>query len=208
MSRQEPLKIGVLGGTFDPVHNGHLAMARAALDKFGLQRVIFVPAAVSPYKTGEPVASGDDRVAMLHRAIDSCPEYRISGIELERGGISYTIDTILELHRDREPGVEIFLIIGMDSLLEISGWERIGTLINLCRFIVVERPEFKPERLTGKNKYWAERIIRPDRSNIIKLSFPISSTGIREAVRAGRDPEQWVPPGVAAYIKEKGLYRL
>jgi len=107
MSRQELLKIGVLGGTFDPVHNGHLAMARAALNKFGLQRVIFVPAAISPYKTGEPVASGDDRVAMLQRAIDGCPEYRISGIELERGGISYTIDTILQLQRDRGAGVEI-----------------------------------------------------------------------------------------------------
>ena len=78
MNRQEPLKIGVLGGTFDPVHNGHLAMARAAMDKFGLQRIIFIPAAVSPYKTGGPAASRDDRVAMLYRAAGNFPEYRIS----------------------------------------------------------------------------------------------------------------------------------
>lgn len=206
--RHQPpfIKMGILGGAFDPVHNGHLAMARAAMTECGLTEVIFVPAAISPYKTGEPIASERDRVAMLCQAIADQPAYSVSEMELDRGGISYTIETVQQLQRECDPEAEIFLIIGMDNLLGIAGWERIESLIEICHFIVLKRPEFELEQLGGENRYWAERIMDRVRGQIISLSVPVSSTVIRAAAREGRDLSAWVPPGVAAYIKENRLY--
>jgi nicotinate-nucleotide adenylyltransferase len=201
------LSFGILGGAFDPVHNGHLEMARAAMEECGLDRVIFIPAAVSPFKTDGPIAAGADRLEMLNRAINGFPYYEISKIELDRKEISYTIDTIRELDRDYGPELELSLIIGMDNLLSIAGWKDIELLIDRCRFIIITRPEFEIGRLTGENKYWTDTIMESGRGCIISLDIPVSSTAIRSAIRRGEDISVLVPDGVGSYIMEKGLYR-
>ena len=201
------LSIGILGGAFDPVHNGHLEMARAAMEEGGLDRVLFIPAAVSPFKTGGPVAAGSDRLEMLSRAIAGCPDYEISKIELDRNKISYTIETIRELGKEYGPEAELFLIIGMDNLLSIAGWRDIEILTERCSFIIITRPEFEMGELRGENKYWADKIMESGRGCIISRELPVSSTDIRQAIREGKDISRWVPEPVKFYIMEKGLYR-
>jgi len=200
-------KIGLLGGAFDPVHNGHLAMARAASTAAGLSRVVFIPAAVSPYKTGEPSASAADRLAMLRLATAGRPGWEVWEIELDRGGISYTIDTLRALRRALGPGPELHLIIGMDNYLEISGWKEIGAVVELARFIVVGRPGRDPGRISGEDRNWAERIRDRGRLTTVELSVPVSSSRIRRLVREGKDFRSDLPRPVAEYIEERNLYR-
>ncbi|MEA1926809.1 MAG: nicotinate (nicotinamide) nucleotide adenylyltransferase, partial [Candidatus Auribacterota bacterium] len=149
--------LGILGGAFDPVHNGHLKMARVAMEEGGLDKVIFIPVAVSPLKTGGPVAESQARLAMLEIALADYPDYVVSGIELDREGISYTIDTLRELREDYGPAAELTLIIGMDNFLSIAGWRDIESLIEMSKFIIISRPGFKINRLAGKDKYWADK---------------------------------------------------
>lgn len=199
-------RIGILGGTFNPVHNGHLAMADASIKKYGLEKVIFIPTALPPHKPSRNLVSNGDRIEMLRLVRGDQPEYEISEIELERGGKSYTVDTIRQLEAKLGAEVEIYLIIGTDNLLEIAGWREIKQLIKLCHFIVVTRPGFDLEKLNGKNKYLASIILKKDLSNLLSLSLPISSSQIRDAARKGKDLNQWVPSGVADYIRDRGLY--
>lgn len=200
------LSIGILGGTFDPVHNGHIEMAQAAMEKRGLERIIFIPAAISPFKAAGPNAGESDRIEMLNRALSDFPHFEISKIELDRKKISYTIDTIRNLDvKLREDG-EIFLIIGMDNLLSIAKWKDIKLLVKRCRFIIITRPGYKIDRLSGENKYWSDMIMESGRGDIISLNIPYSSTMIRNAVREGKDISNWVPDKVKSYIMEKGLY--
>ena len=200
-------QIGLLGGAFDPVHNGHLALARAAGERAGLQRVIFLPAAVSPYKTGEPTAPGPDRLAMLRLAAAGRPEWTISEIELDRGGISYTIDTLRELRDRLGPGPEFHLIIGMDNYLSIAGWREIGEVIRRARFIIAARPGYDFDRLSGEDRLWAGRIREENRAVFIELAVPVSSSEIRRTIREGGDPRPFLPPAVSDYIARHRLYR-
>ena len=204
-SRQ--LSIGILGGAFDPVHNGHLEMARAAMEECGLNRVIFIPAAISPFKIDGPIVGASDRLEMLNRAITGFPDYEISKIELDRKEISYTIDTIRELHKEYGPKAELYLIIGMDNILAIAGWKDIELLIEKCRFIIITRPEFEIGELTGEDKYWTDKIMDSGRGSILSRHIPVSSTAIRAAIREGKEISAQVPDGVRSYIIEKGLYR-
>ncbi len=200
-------KIGLLGGAFDPVHDGHLAMARAARKAAGLDRVVFVPAAVSPYKPGEPAAGAADRLAMLRLALSGRPEWAVSEIELDRGGVSYTIDTLRALEERAGPGAEFYLIIGMDNFLSLSGWKEIGEVIRKARFIVASRPGYDPGRLSGDDRYWAARVREGKRLLTVELAVPVSSSEIRRMVREGGDPRPFLPEAVADYIEEHRLYQ-
>jgi len=200
-------RIGILGGTFNPVHNGHLAMARAARDKFSLDRVLFIPDYLPPHKPGDGLVSGRRRLAMLRRALRDHPEYRVSEIELRRKGRSYTVETLRELKGETSSGSEFFLIMGADNLLEISTWKEVSVLVKLARFIVVTRPGFKLNRLRGLNRDWARRLRKAGRLDYIYLSLPVSSREIRDKIQRGGKWTPLVPPEVAAYIKEKHLYR-
>lgn len=200
-------KLGILGGTFNPVHHGHLILAQDALEHFGLDRVLLIPCAQPPHKSPEKLAAAEHRVAMLRMAIGDDPRFEVSALELERRGPSYTIETIKALQAER-PTATLHFIIGTDSLLELHQWYLVGQLLELCEFVTMLRPGFPVEHLTE------ERLHLPARwgSRLLANLFPghaadISSTDIRRRVAAGRSIRYLVPAAVARYIAAEGLYR-
>jgi nicotinate-nucleotide adenylyltransferase len=190
------MKIGILGGTFNPVHHGHLLIAQDALEQLGLDRVLFIPAAMPPHKIPDRLATGRHRAAMLRLAIRGNRRFAVDDLELRRGGKSYSLDTIVALQR-RELDAEFYFIIGSDSLPELHRWRSIHRLARLCRFAVVARPgcRVRPPRV-------------PVRMEIVRgHPCDISSTEIRERVASGRSIRYLVPDMVRRYILGHDLYR-
>ena len=200
-------RLGILGGTFNPVHLGHLLMAQDALEQFRLDRVIFMPCARPPHKTVTDLAPDADRLAMLRLAIKGDPRFRVSDLELKRGGVSYTIETIRALQK-KHPGARLHFIIGSDSLYELHGWREIADLLRRCVFVTLERPGFSPARMTARRLRledpWPGRLAR---TVFRGHAVDISSTEIRRRVEKGRSIHYLVSAGVEAYIQKKDLYR-
>ncbi len=194
-------RIGVLGGTFDPIHYGHLAAAEEARAKLSLQEVIFVVAGIPPHKLGEEITPAEERYAMVELAIASNPHFSLSRIDIDRPGPSYTVDTIALLRQKRTE--EIYFIMGMDSLMEIDTWREPQRLIQLCRLVAVERPGFIPdlERLEAAVPGITAR------TEIIDMpEVEISSTDLQRRVRQGLPIKYQVPPEVEEYIYKHRLY--
>lgn len=194
-------RIGVLGGTFDPIHYGHLAAAEEARAKLSLREVVFVVAGLPPHKLGEEITPAEDRYAMVELAISSNPHFSLSRIDMDRPGPSYTVDTIALLRQKWTE--EIYFIMGMDSLMEIDTWHEPQRLIQLCRLVAVERPGYEPdlERL--------EETIPgiTARTEIIDMpEVDISSTDLQRRVREGLPIKYQVPPEVEEYIYQHRLY--
>jgi len=190
-------RIGVLGGTFDPVHNAHLAMARAARDHARLDAVLFVVAARPPHKDTGPCASPEDRFNMVEAAVADEPQLRASPLELDRGGVSYTCDTLDELGR-QAPAAKLFLVVGFDSLIDLPNWRNFQHVVASAGLLVAPRPgqyNHVPKELEG-------------RYTVLPCpKFDVSSTDIRNRIRAGQSIEDLVPPAVVQYIREKGIYQ-
>ena len=191
-----PERIGVFGGTFDPVHNVHLRMARAARDHAGLDRVLFVVAATPPHKRHEVVASAEDRLAMVEAAIAGEPGFEACRIEMDRSGPSYTVDTVTALAADH-PGAELFLLMGFDAALDLPRWRDPQGILARARLIVVRRPDCAV-RLDASLDGLHE-MLPFDASDL-------SSTEVRERLGRGEDAGDLLPHGVLAYIRAKGLY--
>jgi nicotinate-nucleotide adenylyltransferase len=212
------MKIGLLGGTFNPVHRAHIRIADEARSACGLDRVVFIPAADPPHK---PLAGGvpfEQRCEMVQLAIDGNPAFEVSDIEGQRSGKSYSVDTIRHIGSDR-PDDELFFIIGSDSFFEIGLWHRYEDIFSLCSLIVVERPgrpvpdplsalpvairgEFGYTDASNRLKHTSGRTV-----NIMKgRPLDISSTAIRCRVAAGDSISGLVPPAVEAYIKNQRIY--
>jgi len=188
--------IGVLGGSFDPVHNGHCAIAQAACEHFHLEKVIFIPAGTPPHKA-TVCASSIHRLAMLRRAIAGNPMFDVWDIELRREGKSYTVDTIAALKR-RYPGRRLFFIIGSDNLTEIPAWHRYKQILRMCTLCVAGRPGY-PLRVPAKLR--SARI----------LAFPsarlaLSSSEIRGLLKMGLSCRYCIAHTVYQYIKKHALY--
>lgn len=190
-------RIGIFGGTFDPIHNAHLEIARAALDAGKLDLVYFIVAARPPHKQTVTHAAPDDRLAMVRAAVEDDARLEASDLELVREGYSYTIDTIQEFQR-RYPGAELFLIIGYDSLLDLPRWRRPDHIVECCRLLVAPRPRMV-ERPAAELEGCYQ--ILPFKET------DLSSTEIRRRVAAGESIEGLVPPAVERIIREKGIYR-
>lgn len=196
------MNLGILGGTFDPIHHAHLFIAEEARVRFGLDRVLFIPNAMPPHKQSYPVTEPANRVAMVRAAIESNPAFELSLVELERPGPSYTVDTLTHL-RDRFPGADLFFITGLDTILEIPTWYRPEEVIRLTRFIAAERPGYSwdpgeqelPEHLV-------ERVLPLSTTHL-----DISSTDIRRRVRDGLPIRYLTPDSVVEYIRLHSLYR-
>jgi nicotinate-nucleotide adenylyltransferase len=198
------MKIGVLGGTFDPVHLAHLSMAEEARKALHLAEVIIVPAGRPVMKPGNRVTPAARRLEMLRLALAGRPYLKISRIEIERPGPSYTVDTLDALKKQYGPGVELYFILGWDSLAQLPGWREPQRIIAMCHLVAVPRPGFpRPglQALEEKLPGISRKVTFLDRPNL-----DISATIIREKVRRGEAIDNLVPGPVAEYIKKHRLY--
>jgi len=210
------MRIGIFGGTFDPVHNGHLEIAEKVEQWFSLDRVHFVPAVRSPHKAQPPEAAAWARFAMLVLATRPYGRFYVSTVELERGGVSYTIDTIREFRRQMVG--DLYFIMGADAFGTLTGWKEYEELLRLTNLIVVSRPghalnaEGLPEAFRPRVRIWgsAHEPAQEHEPYIYLCSGihnEISATAIRAALRRGETIAHLVPPDVAVYIEKYRLYR-
>ncbi len=198
------MDIGILGGTFDPIHYAHLAIAEEARTQVGLERVVFVPAGQPPHKLDEVITPAHHRLAMLKLALASNPHFLISQVDLERPGPCYTADTLALLQEKWGPEAELYFIIGADSLLEMHTWYHPERIIELARLIVAPR--------LGRSFHLAqlEKSLPGLSRRVLTIQTPlleISSTDLRRRVREGKSIKYYLPEEVEAYIFEHGLYR-
>jgi nicotinate-nucleotide adenylyltransferase len=201
--------VGILGGSFDPVHAGHLHAARAAMDAFDLERVVFVPAAQAPHKSGRPRASDRDRLAMLRLAIEGEPRFSISDIEIRRGGVSFTIDTVRDLPRElgAPEGCEIYLILGSDNLPGLPHWRSARELLERVQPIVIHRDGDPDHMLAATSAALGEEAHAKLRAGYLRLPpVDVSSTELRARVANADSGELDIPPAVRAYIRDHHLY--
>ena len=190
------MKLGLMGGMFDPIHFGHRRAAENAREALGLDRVTFVPAAVPPHRAA-PTASAIDRYAMVALATAGDPRFVPWDVEIRRDGPSYTVDTAEALLAEN-PGAALTLIVGADNLTLLPQWREPARLLALCTVAVVGRPG-APEGASGLDP---ARFVHVEGSHL-----PIASSALRERVRAGRSVRYLVPDAVAGYIEKRGLYR-
>ncbi len=200
-------QIGILGGTFNPVHIAHLFIGYAAAEAFNLQKVLMLPCTVSPFKVGaENMVSGADRLEMVQRAVAGDPVLRVCCLDLERGGVSYAIESVKAL-RAKFPAARFSFIIGGDSLRELHGWYKIDEMLGLCDIITVRRPGVELP-VKGEDLPFAPEIRERLMDRVIQgRQCDVSSTEIRSRVAQGRSIRYLVPFAVEEYIRERGLYR-
>jgi nicotinate-nucleotide adenylyltransferase len=194
-------RLGVMGGTFDPIHYGHLLTAEEALQQFELDQVVFVPTGLPWMKVHEDVSSGQDRYLMTVIATASNPRFSVSRIDVDRGGPTYTIDTLRTLQTEA-PDAELFFITGADAMLEIFHWKDPEEILELAHFIAATRPGYDLAR------FEAEASTHDPRVSVMNIpALAISSTDIRGRVREQRPIRYLVPEGVKSYVEKAGLYR-
>jgi nicotinate-nucleotide adenylyltransferase len=197
------MRLGVFGGTFDPVHYGHLVAAEEVRYRLRLDKVLFVPAGMPPHKLDHDITPTRHRLAMLELAIASNPGFALSRVDVDRHGPCYTVDTLALLHEEYGPGTELFFLMGMDSLAEILTWKEPERLIRLAQIVVVGRPGFQADvdELDKVLPGAAERI-----SIVDTPLMEVSSSDIRQRVREGAPIRYQVPEAVEAYIRAHRLY--
>lgn len=198
--------VGVLGGTFNPIHLGHLLVGRAAAEAFGLDAVILLPCNVSPFKCAQSgQATGADRFEMIRLSVEGDPLFEPSALDLERGSISYAIDSIKALQK-KFPQDRFSFIIGTDALRELDHWHTIDEMLTLCEFIAVERPGADAAVIVDHlafSQAVRERLV----ARIIRgRLFDISSSEIRRRIAEGKSIRYLVCPAVESYIRSRGLY--
>ena len=198
------MKVGVLGGTFDPIHNGHMIIAEEARVRLNLADILFVPAGQPWLKTNALISAAEHRVMMVRLAIIDKPYFKLSTMEIERAGPTYTVDTIADLQAQLGAGTELFFILGWDSLAELPQWRQPSRLVKMCRLVTVPRPGYPPPDLKA-----LETVIPELSQGVILMDKPeidISATEIRERVAQGLSIRHLVPEPVDRYIQENGLY--
>ncbi len=194
-------RVGIVGGTFDPIHVGHLAVAQAALRCAGLDEVLLVPAATPPHRPAA-MASAEDRLAMARLAVDGLPRLRVSEVEIKRPGPSYTRDTLEVLAREM-PDADLYLVLGWDAAREIASWHRPRDVLGLARLVIVPRPGVAPPSEGDLRRAGVD----PDRAVLCDERTPdVAATRVRQAVARGESIAGQVAPAVARYIQEHGLY--
>jgi nicotinate-nucleotide adenylyltransferase len=190
------LRIGLLGGSFDPPHNGHLLAAGDAFAALSLDRLIFVPAAVQPLKVGRAAATASQRLSMVRLLVEGDERFDVSAIEIERGGLSYTVDTLADLAA-QWPSAKLFWLVGADAVRTFDKWREPDRIVELATVVVLQRAGDAPETGTmpGTPQWLSTRRI------------DISSTEIRDRVREGKSIRGFVPDAVADFIAAEQLYR-
>jgi nicotinate-nucleotide adenylyltransferase len=199
-------RLGIMGGTFDPIHNGHLVTAEEALVQFGLEQVVFIPNRHPPHKDPGEVTDPEHRYLMTFLATVTNPRFTVARMEIDRAGPSYTIETIREFTRTH-PGMALYYITGADAILQIlqGEWEDSPSLLALCDFIAATRPGFALDGEAVRSRNVTGR--RLDNVHFMEIpALAISSTDIRERIRQGRPIKYLVPEPVENYIAKHGLY--
>jgi len=219
------LRLGLLGGSFNPVHNGHLAIARQTREALGLDQVLFIPTSHPPHKPNNSLAPSQDRYEMVRLAIASDPAFAISDVEIRRPGKSYTIDTVRLLQQEYGAQTQLFFLIGLDAFLDFPSWRDPQTLLTLCRFVVLSRPGLSFRSLStvallppipypSLADLDAGRISRIEaplgEQGLICLKLPpcpVSASDIRSRIRQGLPAANQLPPLVESYILHHHLYQ-
>jgi nicotinate-nucleotide adenylyltransferase len=214
------LRIGILGGTFDPIHLGHLRSAEEMCQYLDLELVYLIPSASPPHKTKEPVISFKHRLAMTRLASDSSPLLETMDLEGRRAGHSYSIETLREFHRIFPPDPEFFFILGMDAFLEIKTWREYKYLFDYAHFVIITRAGFQSHDLMSvlseldagikRKEDEPDLFVAPSGKTVMLVRtavIDISSTRIREMIKENKSIRFLVPESVRTYIAEKGLYR-
>ncbi|MBU0681202.1 MAG: nicotinate-nucleotide adenylyltransferase [Proteobacteria bacterium] len=221
MVKSAPERLGILGGTFDPVHLGHIAVAQAALDALALDEVLFIPSCKPPHKVELALAPFSDRLAMLRLALVGHLQFPVSALEGERQDLSYTIDTLKELRSRLPEETTLFFLMGFDAFVEMATWKRYRDIPRFADIVVINRPH---ARLGGmdaavhdvfgvqggvvQEKPGQWRLTAGGHIHeLIMAEVPLSSTAIRRALAQGDDVSAMLHPDVAAYIQKHGLYR-
>lgn len=198
------MKVGIMGGTFDPVHWGHLIVAEEVREVLGLGEVLFMPCGQPWLKLERPITPAVHRVEMVRLAIDTAPQFKISELEVNRPGPSYSVDTMVEFREQLGAGAELFFIVGCDALVDLARWKEPERLIQLCTLVAVPRLNFSLPDLRV-----LERSVPGVSQRVIYVSAPIidiSSSRIRERVGKGLSIRYLVPEKVEEYIRREGLY--
>ena len=218
------MKIGLCGGTFDPIHTGHMIMGDETCDVLGLQSVLYIPAKIPPHKRGVSITAAEHRFAMVRLAVQGNEKFYASDLELKRDGPSYTVRT-LEYLRDIGPDNEYYFIMGQDAFLEIETWHRFKDVFDLCRLVIVTRPGSQPVEarrfgavvrnillnnvITLKGSGETDRSLLQTNWRMCFLPIPdlhVSSSDIRRRIREGRTIRYMAPAAVRTYIMDNGLY--
>ena len=201
----EKKRVGIMGGTFDPIHIGHLVIAEAAREQLALSEVIFIPAAQPPHKAGREVAPAEHRLHLVQLATESNPFFRVLDVEMKREGPSYSYDTLRALVETHGESTDFYFIVGGDEMNTILTWHRISELFALCRFAAARRQGAPLSLLEVRERLGEEVLARIHSVQAPELE--IASTYIRRRLREGRAIRYLVPEKVEAYICKEGLYQ-
>jgi nicotinate-nucleotide adenylyltransferase len=213
------LKLGILGGTFDPIHLGHLRTAEEIGQALNLEKVYLIPSASPPHKSSEPVAPFDKRMAMVQLAVGDSALLEVLDLEGKRPGLSYSIETLKAFHSNHGPQPELFFILGTDAFREIKTWKDYRKLFDYANFVIIERAGVQLHELESllmelafstKNSERGDVFIRPSGKRVFRMSttlMDISSTRIREMVAEGKSIRFLLPDSVRNYLLDKGLYK-
>ncbi|KJF27992.1 nicotinate-nucleotide adenylyltransferase [Clostridium aceticum] len=199
-------RYGIMGGTFDPIHLGHLFIAETALDELSLDEVIFIPTGLPPHKDQETVTDSHHRLLMTSIAIDSNKTFKLSTIEIDRKGPSYTIDTIQSILQNHKEEVEIYFITGTDTFMEVDTWKHYKDVLQMIKIVVATRLGYNDRSFNEKVDLFTKKY----KAEIIKVTVPIleiSSSDIRDRIKVGKTIKYLVPEGVEEYIKKNQLYQ-
>lgn len=195
--------IGIMGGTFDPIHNGHIAIAQKVMERYGLDEVVFVPSGNPPHKKERRITDATHRLAMVKAAIENIPGFSFSTMEIDRKGYSYALDTVNEFYEIYGRDIDLYFITGADAIAEIATWHRADELMKKCSFIAAARP--------GYHIGEAYRNIKETFGNHLFLfeetAHNESSSEIRQRIAEGKDVFAMLPPAVEGYIREHELYK-
>lgn len=226
MQEQPKKQVGILGGSFDPVHNGHLGLAHQVREEFRLDHVVFIPAHISPHKRDKKSAPARHRLAMLRLATGPFPHLKISEIELKRKGVSFTVDTLAALMAE-QPQTDFFLILGMDAFAGIATWKEVARLLAMCHVVVAARPghalegseslvrnlfaglpvHYRAPVQTGRVVTFAHEQAATTLNFFDLAPMDVSSSGIRDRIHRNLEIKNMLPPEVENYIMNFQLYR-
>lgn len=201
------MRLGILGGSFDPVHYGHLLLAECCREQCRLDAVWFLPTAVPPHKQTQELTPAAERIEMLELAIAGNPAFSVCRHETDRGGVNYTVDTLTHFHEE-EPNRELFFLMGADMLLDLPNWRNASRVCELAMPVVVHRPDAQPMDFECLREIASPEQIEQIRNHQVAMpSIGISSTDVRRRVQTGQSIRYRVPRAVEMYIETHGLYK-